>query len=362
LYSSDIMTVMMKVDVLKSGIAAAGMICFLLSSQAGMSADVPSSLSSLSRTYDAQLKKIQNEKATNTAALRRQLIASLISLEKALQQSGKLEPLLVISKERKRFEQEFKIERKDIVTNPEELSSLQEKYLASLSSIDLSEASKIRTLASQYDRSLLTLQEKLTKEGNLGAAGAAKKERGQISLRPEVTAAEFVLAEAAAQKAQQKPEVPPAPVPAVRPKKEEIAKKKYTGSDRTRLERRFSELCDLILARSWDKAVDYIDPVAVREKGAERIIPGLKLTFLIVQISDRHKMNLKAGNIDVDEDAGTAKVVPKVWGGANWRDLGPTYWTLVEGDWYMSITGAPTKNRQGKIPGSPKRKVLRKNL
>lgn len=333
---------------------ATGMICILFSSQAVLSADVHPAISSLSRTYQMQLKKIGDERAANTAALQKQLTASLVSLEKAFQQSGRLDPLLVISRERKRFEQELRIAPTDVVTHPEELSSLQEKYLATLSSLDLSEASKIKTLASQYDRSLLNLQQQQTKEGNLDAAVAAKKERERISLRPEVTAAEFVLAEASAKKAQQKPEVPPALAPVVRPDKEDVPEKKYAGSDRTRLERRFSELCDLILERNWDAAVEYVDPVALREKGAQRIIPGLKVMFVIVQISDKRNMNLKAGTIEVDEDAGTAKVVPKVWGGANWKDLGPNYWKLVEGDWYMSVTGAPAQNgmirRQGKPP------------
>lgn len=343
-----------------TGIVMVVAICSIVPVHGGESAELHPRIAALSQTYETQLGRIRNDKIDSLLELQGQYLNSLVSIEMRLRQNGELDPLLALNREKERFEQERTVSSLDLVAGPEELASLQKKFMASMDSRNASEASKIKTLASQYEGSLMTLQQRLTEEGDLNGAIAAKKEREHVSMRPEVTASEFALAESSARSIREDAatrstvrETEPVRQPSWVTGAND---KKYTSSDRSRIEKRFKELCSLISDNNWDKTVDYIDPETVRDKGAKQVAPQLKLMSTIVRISEKRDMNLKAGAIEIDQDAGTAEVVPKVWRGSEWGDLDPTYWKLVDGDWYMSISGPQNREKPDKNRGILRRK------
>lgn len=303
-------------------------------------------LKRLQDTFARELQKVQSDVAAERLNLRGQFAAALAELEKRLQSAGDLDPLLGVRTERARFEKEQGLRPEQAAADGSELARMQKQFLAAQEASSLAEARRVKTLSEQYDSTLLSLQERLTREGVVEVALAVKQEREAARQRPEVTAAQFVLAEAASRAPAPRAETAPAPAPAATKPAPESALK-FVGSTRNHIDKRYRDLCDAILARDWTTATSILDPGTVQQHGTQAAANWLRMTFPFLRAAENLSVTIKSGDIDVAEDGLTARLVPKARYGNEWHDLAPTQWVLVDGEWYLKPDAiAPVPARQ----------------
>jgi len=323
----------------------------------------PADPAKLRATYAEQLDKINKAADAAVTNLQNQYVQSLIALQKAFQDKGQLEPLLIVKKEQTRFIFTPVVDEAHLSAAVPELQTLQVAYRKALAGIPVKKAKDILAIVGQYKKALTGIQEKLTKAGNLDAAIAVKNEAEGLDTRPEVTAARFTVADDEAKNPPEPPkeELKPAATNAAPPKRTAQAapKKKYTGKAENYIRQRFNDLCDVLLKQEMDKAVEFVDPRTVKERGAERVRKQLKWVLPFLKWTDSPDVKLSAGAIEVDDKEETATVIPKVWVNNQWREMNKANWVQVEGDWFLVLGGGPAAGDEP--PPPPTRPFKRKH-
>jgi hypothetical protein len=340
----------------------AGILClWSLASLQAQDKTTSSDLRQLRATYTAQLDKINRSSDATTTNLQSQYVKSLSSLEKTFQEQGKLEPLLAVKKERERFIADPKVEEAHIVADVAELSLAQINYRKAVDNLPLKKAKDIVTLADQYKKSLASLQEKLTKAGNIDAAIEAKKAGESIEDLPEVSASRFALADAEANKPPEPPktESPAAPAATNPPPSKKMSqtatasKKKYTGKAENYIRQRFDDLCDVLLKQDMDKAIEFVDPRIVKERGTDQVRMQLRFVIPFLRWTEMPGVKFSPGDIKVDDKEQTATVIPRVWANNQWREMNASSWVQVDGDWFLTLGNSNEQRSGDDVPFRP---------
>ena len=299
--------------------------------------DTETTLARLQMTYENELGKLDADKTQQAVALQGQYLKSLETLQGRLQKSGKLDPILAIRTERERFEKERTLDQGSL-SESMELQRVQNAYLTALRELDVSQSRRILDLAGKYDRSLNSLQERVTREGKLDTAVLIKERREELTRRPEVSAARFATAEAEAEAGQTAPAVPPPATPGTA----ETAADGFVGDPKPYIRNRFKKFCDALAKDDMDKARSYIDPRFVDRKGRD-VVNGL-LALLVgpyVKLARIVHGQLDPGTVEVDADGMTAWHRPRVWVESRWKETRPTYRVQRDGDWYFDMEKRP---------------------
>lgn len=300
------------------------------------------SLDQLRASYESDLTRTTDDDLKSRLTLQEQYGRSLEALEKKFQDAGKLEPLLAVRNERQRFDRQKTVTATDIVQDPPELGTCQSSFVKETHNIALRVSRRIVASAQQYDRSLNALQETLTRNGDVEAAIAVKKERDAIAMRPSVQEARAIVTSAdtkvvPAEKSRGD-EASPVVAETTPAKKPAQSAKKFTGKPEHYIGKRYEKLCDAIVAQKWEKALEYVDPEYIKKRGQDAVLWRLKLLAPILNvIESQPNARLDAGTVKIDASKTAATVTPRIWANNKWTDIAPCRWVAVDGDWYIEI-------------------------
>jgi len=307
----------------------------------------------LQSAYENNLKKLVNDQPKAITNLQCQYISTLSAMEKRAQEDGKLDQVLIILKERDRFNTEKTMEDKNILTGIPEVTKAQRDYLRLLKELPLDKARAVIKLMQQFDKSLATLEQDLTRQGDPTRALEVRSVRDSLNSRPEVSEANSTLAGAEASKHQaptEQPETPPVKIAmdASQPsnKTENAAssrdKKKDSGKPIIYLKQRFLKLYDALSSGDSQAARALVDPGYLKKEG-EGAVDG-QLDFILggavslMKEASNTYGKADAMRIRVDEKEGhTATLVPRFWSNGRPYEQPTIYWIQVDGDWYLDI-------------------------
>jgi len=149
------------------------------------------------KTYEQDLAKVEAESRKALEAWSDQYALSLKNLEQKLQKAGDLESLMLVKAEAERFAKARKVSADVLVPAVPELAVLQTRAIQTSSSIELGRCKKVIALVEKYIAGLEELKKSQTKQGRFDDALKTKEEIERAGKRPEVTAAQFALADAA---------------------------------------------------------------------------------------------------------------------------------------------------------------------
>lgn len=158
--------------------------------------DIKTTLATYQKAYDQDLAKMEAESKKAIADWPDQYLQALKTLEQKFQTAGDLESLIAVRKEKDRFAETKQMPAEAIVQIPKELADLQGKAVKVLQNIELKRNKQIVTAANKYTAGLEELRTSLTKQGKVDDAVVVNTEMEGIKQRAEVTAAQFVLADA----------------------------------------------------------------------------------------------------------------------------------------------------------------------
>lgn len=152
-------------------------------------------LQAMRAIYEENLNKIKDDNARMTRALPKDYLKALKALQQKMQGKGNLTGWTAVKEELSRFEIDRHVSKETLVTTPPELRALQMKYQKAARKYSLEKINSILSLRRMYLVSLSGLQKKLTKQGAIDDALAVKEETKRVKSSPDVTSAEFELAE-----------------------------------------------------------------------------------------------------------------------------------------------------------------------
>lgn len=308
-------------------------------------------LDRLQKTYDVELAKIDKEADNKLVTLGKRYLKSLVKLEEGMQKAGKLEPLMAIKKERERFTADKLVAESNLLAAPAELGEVQKGFLAAAGSIELRRSRSTVGLVEKYDRTLDTLQARLTKEGALEDAMVVRARRDIVTQRAEVTAARFKVADAEARAKAEVAALPPEP-DAVKPALAQPAATEMTlKTARKLIKKRYEHWCETLAEGDVTAAMEDIDPRFMAKVGTEALRPHLKAIVPHLENVKKANMSLDAGRIDVDLESLTAVSTPRIRIANQWKDLeDPVHWVCSDGDWYIEFRDKE-KGEEGKKAG-----------
>jgi len=173
------------------------LVAYLLACTFGISA--PESprerLLSLQAIYEEHLATLETEHTKQLADWPRDYTQRVQFLQKKYQKAGDLEGWTKARDELNRFGDARTISEADLVKEPADLRKVQTTYLNKGRELELERNQRIIDLAKQYTARIEKYQKRLTIRGNMEDALAYNAEIKRIRTSPEVTAAEFDLAE-----------------------------------------------------------------------------------------------------------------------------------------------------------------------
>ncbi len=315
----------------------------VVAAQDGGGADSDTVVSRLRKTYDAELARIDASRKESIQLLRDKYLVSLDRLEKAMQEAGRLEVIMAVRKERERYKADKSLPAPGEDVDAPELASMCHNFVAAVRSEELDHARKTVTLAGQYERSLAALQERYTREGKYDAAIAVKNERGLAGGRPEVTAAEFTIAdseaeqraeEAAAARLEDTAELPPA-TPA----------RAYSGSAENYITKRYRQFRDAITAEDWKTAIGIVNPHVVRKRGEDVVKLQMQIALPFLKVAKALGAEVQPGSVTLYMNDARARLETRAWIDNRWRTGKPTFWTEVAGDWYIELKPPPAEEQ-----------------
>lgn len=152
---------------------------------------------SLSATYTSQFELWSNN-----------YLAALQALQARAQTAGQLDTLLALRDEETRFRATHDIPPDAVVAQPEALRALQTEYASKPATLTANRSRDLVAVTTKYAERLDDLSKRLTTEGQIEAAVAARDERDQLLKSPAFTAAQFELAVQDVAKPTDKPAVP----------------------------------------------------------------------------------------------------------------------------------------------------------
>ncbi len=303
-------------------------------------------LARLRTTYTNELAKIDRSHDDAVQAWRDQYLASLRGLEKFYRDAGQLEPLLDVQKELRRFVQEKTLEESGVTSNYPELLRAQKAYLAAAKALPAERARRVLRLSEMYDRTLQTLQENLTRQGDVDGALTVKNTRDQAQRRPEGEAAsgsEPAVSGVSTSTVQALPEEVALTMP--KPQEGGIPRPGGAGLFESRISDRFDELCAMVRRQDFESAVALVEPAYVSEQGAKATRMRLRFVFsyLIMKESEGRLQSTITGSL-ADR---RATLVPWVTSGTGRKEYPPMSWVFVDNEWYVSMKGAGTATTAG---------------
>lgn len=323
-------------------------------------ATIDSQLERYQSIFDKTLKKIETQHAANIRTLQRKYLSSLKALGMTQRDAG--QDTSAVEKEIKRFRTEKTTAATDVVSDAADLAQLQTDYLQQTGALSLRKAGHIRTLATQYERSLDRI-EKVVPRDDKASMLKVDAARTAMTENPAVAKAHGRVPGAAAQPSptpgpnnatstqpatdsdpQAPPEAPaPPPVPVERPKDPPLRRPRdtpqvalpsptRTGEEDAYIADRFAWLCNLMLNRRWNDAA-----TAVAYKG-EAVDAGmlrgkLAKAFHFIGHAEDPSLQLSVGSVQIFDN--TAIVTPQIWTGKAWRSVKQSHWVLIDDEWYM---------------------------
>jgi len=318
-------------------------------------AELPPDFQKLENTYKQQIEKVNKEDTTEAAGLSSKHIENLRLLEGRLQKAGQLEPLLAVRKERERFEKDPKITEETLSTDIPELRTIQVQYMESVSGLPLKRAGKVVAVVQSYDKALKALQERLTRGGDVDSAVLVKEQRDALQQRPEVTAARFIVEEADAKKAKEKPaaetvdaQAPqkPAEAAAKQPagtKKQAVTQTepKFKGSPERYIKNRFEEFFKTMQDQDFRKASEYIEPELVKRRGMDMTSARLRMYYAAMTGGGNPRVKIEPDDVELDKENGKATLSLRARVDNRIFEAPPVHWMEVDGDWFISIEQGP---------------------
>ena len=307
-------------------------------------------LTRLQSTFENGLTKLAADQAKAVANLQGQYTNALTVLEKKTQEAGKLEQVIAIRKERDRFNTQKTIKDNDISPDVPELGKLQNNYVEVLKEMPLGKARDTIKLAQQFDRSLATLEQNLTKQGDTANALDVKSLRDLLSSRPEVSEANSIIAEADNKKPKEPEQAQPSSVTTARtsqPSKKvdkangSAGAKKYTGKTMAYIKQRYMKLYEAVFAGDRQGARGLVDPNYLKKEGEGAVDKQLEYILggdvSLMKEASNAKTKVDTMRIKVDGKEETATLVPRFTSFGTSYEQPTMYWIQVDGDWYLDI-------------------------
>lgn len=313
----------------------------------------------LKATYEKELQKITDSDLGLIVTEQDKYLAALKNIQKKMQATGKLDPVLAIEKEIDRFSAAKKISVDNISKDVPELVPLQNAYIKAVEKYSVEQAQKIIALAQNYEKALGNLQEVLTKNNDIRGAIEVKSEKESLTNRAELMAARALVMDAETKVNQEKPpekdtvKTPGQPnagekaVAKPAAGNDTPARKKYTGSPEKRIRQRFDDLIKYILKQDFTHASEFVDPEFVKNRGMEGVRRCFMDVFPFLRFSDDPHRKLSVDSVKVGDKGDTATLIPKLWAGNQWHDLSANKWIETQDDWFIDISDAEKMEPQG---------------
>ncbi len=304
----------------------------------------------LKTTYEKELQKIHDADLEIIVSEQDRYLGAVRNLKKQMQESGKLDPVLVLDREIDRFSAAKKIDVNDIAKDVPELLPLQNAYIRAIEKFPVEQARKIIALVQNYDKALGALQESLTKKNDIPGAVEVKVEKESLNNRAEAASAKALIMEYDARIAQEKqaakitdkavfqPGTVEKAVSITKPADDKSSgKKKYTGTPEKRVKQRYDEFVKALLKQDYTKASEFVDPDLVKVVGQNAIRKAFMGMFPFLQVADDPHRKLSVDSAKINEKGDKVTLIPKLWINNQWHNLPANKWIEVEGDWYLAI-------------------------
>jgi hypothetical protein len=291
----------------------------------------------LKATYQKELQKASEEEIATITGLQNTYLEKLKIVEKKFQTEGKLEPLLAVRKEIGRFQSEREITPASLSRDIAEIAPAQAEYVNSLKKIGHDSARKILSLASYYDKSLESLQVKLTKMNNVDAALEVKKERDGIEAQAEIKRAKSHDSTSAIDPGatpKSSPQKDPEPVKPAEKKPPNHQLQKLVGA-------RIAEFFKPILMQKWSMAADFVNPEFIRTNGRQNGEAILNMKYSLSRYGAARDGRFEWSEIELSDDEKKASASLKLHTKGREIDLGKLNWILINSSWYLDPAPKP---------------------
>ena len=312
----------------------------LLLLSTGLSYSQPSSvddyLTRLNQTFENNRVKLIEKRRTQKIQLAKQYLQGLGNLEGRYKQTGALEPLLEVRKERDRYLEEATLKDVPPPTASSELAKAMKDYAGYFEKIDTDFNVSLSKLIRQFDASLAELQAKYTQIDKIDEAIKVKARRDEVAALDYVVEAHSVaesaklkreaLAQTRAQ--QQRAKHADSATPAQ-------ATNQFKGSDKLRISKRYEQFIDGLIAEMFDDVIEVIDPEQVTQQGELALETIFKPISALCKVADQLGVDFRTGKIEFNENDQTAIQYPE-----NKPSDGkeqPVNWVKIEGDWYIRL-------------------------
>jgi len=286
------------------------------------------SLQQLVEIFNQQVESIETEHAKKTRSLQSDYMRSLSKLEAMLQKKGKLDPLMAVQGERRRFAKDPVLGTSGVSEAVPELKRVQQAFLESLKAERIAKSQRVIALADHYKRSLGSLQSRLTKEGRFEEALRVREVANGVPSLPVVVSAESLKAASAggAREAERKP----APVAErSHPEANTDLGKVEEDLARQTIRRKYEEYIIALGNRDFAKAVTYMDPRFTGRVGLDVIEPHPEKYAAPIAGMRAAGVEMDGGEVVVDLSNGTATNIPRFGVADSWKDGDPAAWVRV---------------------------------
>ena len=145
------------------------------------------------KTFERELDEAERAANQNAAQWPDKYISELAELMDKFQQAGEYIAWQSVREEMIRFDADRIIQTRHLVTNPAELAALQRKYHQMRSDMKRNRAEQIVAVTEKYVQELLTLQRRLTVEGQMETAALVQAEIKRVRARIDYIEAQNLL-------------------------------------------------------------------------------------------------------------------------------------------------------------------------
>jgi|APCry1669188970_1035186.scaffolds.fasta_scaffold13620_2 Concanavalin A-like lectin/glucanases superfamily len=177
-------------------LAVLGLVTCMAALQCPAQTTPPADIKTLKAKYEQGLAAIQDESNKALTNSIQGYADALKTLKQKLQGVGDLDGILATKKEAERFGKEKALPESAVVADCVALRDLQHKWQKTHDAIDVSKSKKVVTLSKSHIAALEEVKKLLTMQGKVEEAVVVKDEIERVRTSAEVTAAEFVLANA----------------------------------------------------------------------------------------------------------------------------------------------------------------------
>jgi hypothetical protein len=317
---------------------------------AGEAPPAAAELTRLQSACEDGLRKLATDQTKAVASLQGQYTNALALLEKKTQDAGDLDRVVAIRKERDRFSAQKTVGDGDVSPDVPELGKLQKNYVERLREAALGKARDTIRLVQQIDKSLASLEQSLTRQGDTASALDVRNARDLLGKRPEVSEARSVVAEADSRRPREPEQAQPPATAAGTPQPSNKvdkangtagARKYAAGKAAAYVKQRFLKLYEALYAGDRQTARGLVDPGYLKKEGEGAVDRQLEYILggcvSLMKEPDNGKTKADAMRIKVDDKEEAATLVPRLFALRKWYEQPATYWMQVDGDWYLDI-------------------------